>query len=140
MGTTDSTGGEWVSTLKTCANVWHCDQQGHMNTRHIEGLFDDATAYFFARRFGAQHLLAAAGIGWADRKHGFEFLHEILAGEAIDVATRVERVGTTSVTVAHRMTRAADGGVLAAAEIVTVCFDLTTRRSRPLPPMLEAAA
>ena len=122
-----------ILTLRTAANIWQCDHQGHMNTRHIEGLFDDATANFVANRFGAPNELAGSNIGWADRKHTFEFFKEIRSGDPLDVFTHIVREGARSLTLAHRMMRSLDSATVATAEIVTVCFDLRERRARQLP-------
>lgn len=137
---TQPSAGAWTETLKTAANTWQCDQMGHMNTRHIEALFDDASAYFFARICGGLSDLLAQGVGFADRKHSFEFLREIRAGDGIDVQTRVLRVGRSSCTLEHQMTNCATGELLASAESVTVCFDLAARAARPLPDAVRALA
>lgn len=123
----------WRETLKSVVNVWQCDQMGHMNTRHIEALFDDATAYLVDALCGGLRAMTESGVGWADRRHVFEFRHEMLAGDAIDVRSRVDKIGRTSLTIIHEMCRAADGIVLAEAEIVCVCFDLAERRARIVP-------
>lgn len=128
---------EWRETLKSVVNVWQCDQMGHMNTRHIEGLFDDASAYLIDALCGGLRTLTESGVGWADRRHVFEFKREILAGDAIDVRSRVSKVGRTSLTIVHEMYRAGDCTVLAEAEVVCVCFDLTERRARPVPDVVR---
>lgn len=131
--------GERITHMNQVA-VQHCDTQGHMNTRFIEGFFDDATGMAFGLLGADPQTLARQNIGWADRKHSFEFLHEILAPDLILVLSRPLRVGRTSITFTHRMVHAIRNTDLASSEIVTVCFDLEVRTSRPLPDALAREA
>jgi acyl-CoA thioester hydrolase len=128
----------WPLTLKAVAGSWQCDSMGHMNTRFIEGLFDDATFSLLESLGGGRAAMAGQSVGWADRKHSFDFLAEIRDGYVLEIRTRVERVGTTSLTSTHRMTSA--GLIVAQATIVTVCFDLAARASMPLPTEIAKAA
>lgn len=122
-----------IVTGRCLINAWQCDIMGHMNTRHIEALFDDAVGWMITSACSAD----ASGehrIGWADRKHVFEFFSEVLAGDAVEIRSSVARLGTSSVTSQHQLVHSVTGKLLATAEIVSVCFDLQQRRSRPIPP------
>jgi acyl-CoA thioester hydrolase len=130
----------WLLTLKAVAGPWHCDAMGHMNTRFIEGLFDDATFSLLDALGGGPRALAGRAIGWADRKHSFDFLAEILDGDVLEIRSRIDRVGATSLTTRHEMSSARTNSVVAEATIVTVCFDLQARCSTPLPGDVSEAA
>jgi acyl-CoA thioester hydrolase len=127
----------WTTTARRLMNAWQCDIMGHMNTRHIEALFDEAAGWLITRASGGRsdH---DEGIGWADRRHLFEFLGEILASDAVEVRSTVDRLGTSSVTTRHELIDSVDQRVLATAEVVTVCFDLEARASRPIPEGVAA--
>jgi len=112
---------------------WHCDHLGHMTVQHYVGMFDQA----------AWHLLSAIGMGWeamkaagtslVDAKHSIEYRHEQKVGSLIVVESALIRVGTKSITQSHRMHNTETGVLAATSEIVSVNFDLETRRSLEIP-------
>jgi acyl-CoA thioester hydrolase len=112
---------------------WHCDHLGHMTVQHYVGMFDQA----------AWHLLSAIGMGWeamkaagtslVDAKHSIEYRHEQKVGSLIVVESALVRVGTKSITQRHRMLNTETGVLAATSEIVSVNFDLETRRSLEIP-------
>lgn len=126
-------------TFRGVVFPWHCDHLGHMTVQHYVGMFDQ----------GAWHLLAAIGMGWeamqasgrslVDARHTIEYRHEQRVGSLIVVESALTRVGTKSVTQHHRMLNAETGVLAATSEIVSVHFDLTTRKSLPIPNEQRAA-
>ncbi len=130
----------WTCSLKAQSHAWHCDAMGHMNSRHIMAMLDDATAVFFGTKISDPRAHKEAGLGWADRKHSIEFVGEINAGDLLEVRSRISRFGKTSLTVEHQLLNAVTGDVLALSEVVTVCIDLAARRSMTLPSQLGARA
>lgn len=58
-------------------------------------------------------------------------------GDVLDVAVTCLRVGTTSVTVRYRMSRARDGVPCADARVTVACVDMATFRAMPHPPGLR---
>ena len=117
---------------------WHCDHLGHMTVMHYVGLFDQAN----------WHLLSAMGVTWekmketgetlVDVKHTVEYLLEQKVGSLIVIESVLTRIGTKSVTQRHRMLNSETGVLAATTEIVSVYFDMETRKSLPLPnPMRE---
>lgn len=126
-----------ITTVRCLVNAWQCDVMGHMNTRHIEALFDEATGWLISRASGGRSS-QDEGLGWADRKHVFEFLREIRAGDPVEVRSQVCRIGSSSITTRHELIDSTAGAALATAEIVTVCFDMQARASRPVPEAVVA--
>jgi acyl-CoA thioester hydrolase len=57
----------------------------------------------------------------------------------VDVQTRCTRVGTSSVTMAERISSVRDGRLAAEAESVVVHTDPTTGKSRPLTDEIRTA-
>jgi len=116
---------------------WNCDAQGHLNTRHYVGIFDDANQILLARIVGQDALPA---LGWADVRNELDFRAEITAGTVVDVFAAIRRIGTKSLTIAAQLRRANSDDVCARMLAVITRFDLTARRAVPLSqPLIEAA-
>jgi acyl-CoA thioester hydrolase len=60
-----------------------------------------------------------------------DFRSPIMFGEAVEVETRVDRIGRTSVGMSHRMT--ADGRLVGDAQSVLVTYDYEIARPMPVP-------
>lgn len=60
-----------------------------------------------------------------------DFRSPIMFGDEVVVETRVDRIGRSSVGMSHRMTREADGRLIADSETVLVTYDY--ERSEPIP-------
>lgn len=116
---------------------WNCDAQGHLNTRHYVGIFDDANHVLLARLAG-QDVVAA--LGWADVRNEFDFITEIEAGTIVDVFAAIRRIGTKSLTIASELRRANSEDACARMLAIITRFDLTARRAVALSqPLIESA-
>jgi acyl-CoA thioester hydrolase len=116
---------------------WNCDVQGHLNTRHYVGIFDDANQILLARIAGKNTL---PDQGWADVRNELDFLAEITAGTAVDVFAAIRRIGTKSLTIAAELRRANSDDSCARMLAIITRFDLTARRAVPLSqPLIESA-
>src|SRR6185312_9886069 len=96
---------EMQQVTSVVIHPWTCDAQGHLNTRHYVGIFDDANQVLLARIAGRSQD-AANGLGWADVRNEVDFLAEITAGIVVEVFAAVRRIGTKSLTVAAEIRRA----------------------------------
>lgn len=116
---------------------WDCDAQGHLNTRHYVGIFDDANQVLLARIAGQDALPA---LGWADVRNEVDFLAEITAGTVVDVFAAIHRIGTKSLTITSELRRAPSGDACARMLAIITRFDLTARRAVPLSqPLIDSA-
>jgi acyl-CoA thioester hydrolase len=68
-----------------------------------------------------------------------DYLAELSWPGAVEIGTRVGRLGNRSFRLDHAMFDAGAVSPGAVAEITLVCFDLEARRSAPPPPRLRAA-
>ncbi|TBW40267.1 acyl-CoA thioesterase [Siculibacillus lacustris] len=116
---------------------WMCDAMGHVNTRHIVGLFDDASYRLLIDLAGPT---PPADLGWADVRCQIDYRDEIRAGTAVDVISTITAIGTKSLTYAHVMVDALTQGVKAEATVVSVRFDLAARKAVPLEADLRRRA
>ena len=60
-----------------------------------------------------------------------DFRSPIMFGEAVEVETRVDRIGRSSIGMSHRMT--ADGRLVGEAQSVLVTYDYEIARPMPVP-------
>jgi acyl-CoA thioester hydrolase len=62
-----------------------------------------------------------------------DFRSPIMFGEEVTVETRVERIGRSSIAMAHRMTSTPDDRVVGDVQSVLVTYDYSVARSIPVP-------
>jgi acyl-CoA thioester hydrolase len=118
---------------------WNCDAQGHLNTRHYVGIFDDANQVLLSRiATGSED--AAAGLGWADVRNEVEYLAEITAGTVVDVSAAIRRIGTKSLAIVAEIRRSGSADACARMLAIITRFDLTARRAVALSPSLIESA
>ncbi|MDP6563975.1 MAG: thioesterase family protein [Alphaproteobacteria bacterium] len=119
----------WIETCRGVVYPWHCDHLGHMNVQHYVGFFDIAAFHFLVelgfRADGAQD----QGISLVDAQHTIRFLNEQRAGSLFKVESALTKVGTKSVIALHRLRNIETKVIGATTEIVSVCFDLSSRKS-----------
>jgi len=114
------------------------DQNGHMNVAYYVLAFDRAT----------DTLYNALGIGWSylEREQrslftlamNVDYLGEVLAGDSVRIASRLIDCDHKRIHYFHEMHHDAKGYVAATNEILAMHIDMTTRRSAPFSPEIEA--
>lgn len=126
-------GAGWTPAGLFVVHPWHCDQMGHLTSRHYLGLFDDASHQLMATcgYFAARDV--AGGWGWADVRHEIDYRGEAAAGTLIEIRARMTVLGRSSVCSELHMLDRLDGRQLATLRAKTVAFDLETRRAMQLP-------
>lgn len=128
-----------IETGRFIAHPWYCDANGHLNTRFIQGFFDDATQHLLAS-CGHVAPLAGSGIGVVDVRCAMDYVAEIAPGSLLTVASGFKALGSKSFTSIHEM-RSADGAsVYARCETVSVFFDLAARKSAAMAESFRAKA
>lgn len=121
-------GDEMQQVTSAVIHPWNCDAQGHLNTRHYVGIFDDANQVLLARIAGRSQD-ATTGLGWADVRNEVDFLAEITAGTVVDVFAALRRIGTKSLTVASEIRRADSNDACARMMAIITRFDLAERQA-----------
>lgn len=115
------------------------DAMGHMNVQHYVAAFDQAMWHVVAALGYDTGWQRSLGQGWADVLHETHFMQELAVGELFQVHTDIEAVGTSSLTLRHRMENR-QGDAVATMKMKTVYFDLGARRAIPLPESLRNSA
>ncbi len=103
------------------------DRQGHVNNAVFATLLETGRIEVL-RDVNAQ--LNQDGNEWVIARLTLDFLGEILWPGQVDVGTRVQRIGTTSVGMEQALYQ--DGRIVARAETVIVQMNDETRRPVPL--------
>ncbi len=129
-----------IETYRGQAHTWHCDMMGHLNTRHIMAMFDDASMQFLSVLMGDTATITDGDLGWADVKVTLELKSEVPGGHLVRIRSEVIRLGSKSLTYRSVMTDPSRKTVHAVAETVTVAFDLAARKATQIPEPVRQRA
>lgn len=114
--------------MKAVAHPWQCDVLGHMTTRFYVGMFDDASYHMIREVFGWNGNSDAEGKkGWVDVRHVIDYLHEVDAGDLLEIRVGLIKLGGKSFTAQYEMQNLSKNTTAAKLEAVYVLFDLETR-------------
>ena len=128
-----------LETFRGVVYPWFCDFMGHMNTQFYCTLFDGASLHFLGR-IATRSELQAVECGWADVRQVIEYKHEARTGELLVIRTQLTKLGNSSIGFLHEMRELESEDLRATSEHVIAMFDLTRRKSTPLPPALRQRA
>ena len=128
------------ATYRGAVYPWQCDHIGHMNIMWYVGKFDEANWNMFARLGLTPSYLRRSGRGMAGVQQNISYKRELLAGDIIEIGSRVLEVGNKSVRFLHEMRNAETGEVAATCEITGVHMDREARKSAAFPEAVRAAA
>jgi acyl-CoA thioester hydrolase len=112
------------------------DALRHVNNASFFTYLEEARVHYFIDLLHAEAferlplILAAAQI---------DFRAPILFGEEVDIGTRVDWIGRTSISMSHRMTASPDSRLVAEAETILVCYDYEANQPMPVPDDWRAA-
>ncbi|MCW3473107.1 acyl-CoA thioesterase [Limobrevibacterium gyesilva] len=127
-------------TYRGTVYPWHCDHVGHMNVMWYVGKFDEATWTLFLRLGLTPTYLREQQRGMAAVQQNISYRRELLAGDVVEVHSRVLEVREKVLRFAHEMRNAETGEVAASCELTAVHVDRQSRRSCAFPDTVRAAA
>jgi len=128
------------ATYRGTVYPWHCDHIGHMNVMWYVGKFDEANWNLIARIGLTPTYLRQSGCGMAAVQQNISYKRELLAGDIIEIRSRVLEVGNKSVRFLHEMRNGETGEIAATCEITGVHTDREARKSAAFPEAVRAAA
>jgi acyl-CoA thioester hydrolase len=128
------------ATYRGTVYPWHCDHIGHMNVMWYVGKFDEANWNLIARIGLTPTYLRQSGSGMAAVQQTISYKRELLAGDIIEIRSRVLEVGNKSIRFLHEMRNAETGEIAAICEITGVHMDRKARKSAAFPEAVRAAA
>ncbi|MCW9033197.1 MAG: acyl-CoA thioesterase [Rhodospirillales bacterium] len=124
---------EPLFTYRGVVYPWHCDQMGHMNVMWYTGKCDEATWAFFAELGLDQTYFSEHNRGMAALEIKFTYKAEVLAGEVVQIHTRLNEISGKIIKFTHEMTVGKEGKVAALADVVGVHMDTEHRKSCTFP-------
>src|SRR5215468_2025415 len=127
-------------TYKGTVYPWQCDHVGHMNIMWYVSKFDEANWNLFARLRLTPAYLREQQRGMAAVQQNITYKRELVAGDIVEIRSRVLEVREKSLRFVHEMCDAATGEMTAVCELVGVHMDRTQRRACPLPEDVRTAA
>ena len=127
-------------TYKGTVYPWQCDHVGHMNVMWYTGKFDEATWSLFAELGITPSYLRQEERGMAAVQQNTTYKQEVLAGDIVEIRSRVLEIRGKVIRFQHEMRNAETMEVAAISELTGVHLDRKVRKSCPFPPAIRAAA
>lgn len=127
-----------ILTYRGVVYPWQCDHMGHMNVMWYMGRFDEAAWYMFAEIGLTQAYIQSSGRGMAAVQINISYKRELLAGEVIDIGSRMLEVRDKLIRFSHEMRTS--GEIAATAELTAVHLDRKIRKSCAFEPAIRAKA
>lgn len=115
------------------AHGWLCDHMGHLNTRHIAGMFDDAGMHLMRIMGFSWSRLNDLEYGWVNARDVYEYKAEIPKGALVSIYGGLKSLGNKSLTTYQEMRDAETDKVCATQESTIVCFNKELRKSMLIP-------
>jgi acyl-CoA thioester hydrolase len=119
---------------------WHCDHMGHMNVMWYVGKFDEATWHLFASIGLTRAFMRETGSVFGAVQQNITYVKELLAGDIVEVRSRVLEMREKVIRFEHEMINSATGETCARCEQTTVHIDAKARKAAAFPAAVRAAA
>jgi acyl-CoA thioester hydrolase len=132
--------GSSIVTYRGATYPWECDQIGHMNITWYVSKFDQANWNLFASVGITPSYLRDGNFGVAGVQQNITYKRELMAGDVIEVRTRILEIREKVIRFLHEMTNAETQEIAATCEITAVHLDRRTRKSCPFPEAVREAA
>jgi len=134
------TGKGSLLTYRGAVYPWHCDHVGHMNNMWYAGKFDEASWNLLLQLGITPSYLRDSYCGMAALSQETEFKRELLAGDVVDVCSRVIEIREKIIRFVHTMYVGESGEVAATCAITGIHMDRRIRKSCPFPGSMRAKA
>lgn len=127
-------------TYKGAVYPWQCDHIGHMNIMWYASKFDEANWNFFATLGLTPRYLREQRRGMAAVQQNISYRRELLAGDIVEVRSRVLEVREKTLRFFHEMWNIDTNELAASCELTGVHMDRRERRAIPFPEVVRKAA
>ncbi len=127
-------------TYKGMVYPWHCDHMGHMNVMWYAGKFDEATWNLFARLGMTSAWLHERERGMVAVQQNISYKRELVAGDVVEVRSRVLEIRERSLRFLHEMWNAGTHELAASSELTGVHIDRRARKAVAFADEIRAAA
>ena len=127
----------WFITYRGIILPRHCDHYGHLNVRYYAHFFDDGGFQMWHHIGIKQSDLTQNGMGVVVANISINFIHEITAGQLMEIKGAWSKMGNKSMAHEQKMFNA-DTGILCATQTTSeVYFDMKKRQSTNMPENLR---
>ncbi|OUR75314.1 hypothetical protein A9Q83_17970 [Alphaproteobacteria bacterium 46_93_T64] len=120
-------------TSRTAVNVWECDQYNNMEIRHIIGRFSDAASHIVSSVGITRAIQHERNLGSAALDYYVEFNKPIKMANAIILKSGLLDRKPKNFVFGHHMINCDTGDILNSTTVLGCYFDMTARKSVPLP-------
>lgn len=127
-------------TYRGATYPWECDQIGHMNITWYVSKFDQANWNLFAAVGITPSYLREGKFGVAGVQQNITYKRELMAGDVIEVRSRILEIREKVIRFLHEMTNVETQELAATCEITAVHLDRRTRKSCAFPAAVRKAA
>jgi acyl-CoA thioester hydrolase len=127
-------------TYKGTVYPWQCDHVGHMNIMWYVGKFDEANWHLFARLGMTPAYLRDNNRGMAAVQQNISYKRELLAGDIVEVRSRMLEIKDRSLRFVHDMWNIGTNELAASCELTGVHLDRAARKAVPFSDAVRAAA
>lgn len=110
-----------------------CDHMGHLNVAHYVAKFDAASWNFFFNIGVTPSMLRGTSLGVAAVENVLNYKKELMAGDIIEIRTKILDASEKKVRFRHEMINRESGQVAATSEFLGVCFDRDAHKSCAFP-------
>lgn len=115
-----------------------CDAQGVVFNAHYLAFLDHGLTELWREAFGGYAAMTERGVDVVVAQCELRFRAPARFDEQIDVALAVAQLGTTSMTLEDRITRAGDGELVLEARIRYVWIEVASGSKTPIPEWAHA--
>jgi acyl-CoA thioester hydrolase len=116
-----------------------CDPQDVVFNANYLAYIDHTITELWRAALGGYHVMLERGVDIVVAETNLRFLASARFDDELELSATVARLGTTSITTAHRHRRRADGELLVDAWIRHVWVDRQTMRKTPIPDWARTA-
>jgi acyl-CoA thioester hydrolase len=127
-------------TYRGLVYPWQCDHVGHMNVMWYVGKFDEGTWNLLSSIGLTPTYMRENARGMAAVQQNISYRRELLAGDVVDVRSRVLEIRDRVIRFEHEMRKCETGEIAATCELTAVHLDREQRRACPFPDAIRAAA
>lgn len=127
-------------TYRGVTYPWQCDQIGHMNITWYVSKFDEANWNLFASVGITPSYLREGNFGVAGVQQNITYKRELMAGDVIEVRTRILEIREKVIRFLHEMINLETQEIAASCEITAVHMDRNTRKSCSFPEAVRRTA
>lgn len=127
-------------TYRGTTYPWQCDHVGHVNIMWYCSKFDEANWNLFSNIGITPSYLRQRRFGMAGVQQNITYKRELMAGDVIEIRSRILEVRDRVIRFVHEMRNIEQGEVAAICEITAVHLDRTVHKSCPFPPAVRRTA